>query len=173
VKANISELLEETFLNFRPLAEQRNLEYNLRIPSIPLYAYVDTEALNKILCNLFSNAVKYAATNVEVRLLPFSIASKSFTIEVRNDGFLIPIEKKEKIFQPFFRLKETEKQKGTGIGLALARSLVELHKGILELQLPEQDFNVFRLTLPIHQEKEFVFDEEKTDQPLITEINKD
>ena len=132
VRTNISELLEETFLNFKTLADQKNLLYSLSVSSNPIFAYVDVEALNKILCNLFSNAVKYAREKVYVDLRYFGEEAKTFTIVVKNDGYLIPYEKKDEIFQPFFRLKETEKQKGTGIGLALARSLVELHKGILE-----------------------------------------
>jgi signal transduction histidine kinase len=60
---------------------------------------------------------------------------------------------KEKIFEPFFRLKETDKQKGTGIGLALSRSLVQLHKGVLDIKQPENSLNVFYLTMPINQEE--------------------
>ena len=70
-------------------------------------------------------------------------------IEIRNDGTLIPEDMKEKIFEPFVRLKEATRQKGTGIGLALARSLVELHKGKLFLDKPEEDMNVFVMTVPL------------------------
>jgi signal transduction histidine kinase len=71
----------------------------------------------------------------------------NYTIEFENDGLKIPSEKKEKIFEPFYRLKES-KQEGTGIGLALARSLTELLNG--ELYLRESDDNsiIFVLTLP-------------------------
>ena len=59
----------------------------------------------------------------------------------------------EKIFEPFVRLKKTEKQKGTGIGLALARSLAELHGGRL-VMAEDNLLNVFILSLPIYQEKQ-------------------
>ena len=61
------------------------------------------------------------------------------------------MEMKEKIFEPFFRLKETEKQKGTGIGLALSLSLTQLHKGTLMLKEPENDMNVFAAEIPLNQ----------------------
>ena len=70
-------------------------------------------------------------------------------------AILFLLSMREKIFEPFFRLKETEKQKGTGIGLALCHSLTELHKGILVLKEAENNFNVFSLSLPVHQENEF------------------
>jgi signal transduction histidine kinase/ligand-binding sensor domain-containing protein len=155
VKADITELLEETYLSFRPLAEKKNLRFRLDLPSPRLWASVDIEAFNKILSNLFSNAVKYAESEVLVSLLPSGEGDYFFTIEIRNDGYLIPYDMKEKIFEPFFRLKETEKQKGTGIGLALSRSLTQLHKGILDIKRPEGGLNTFFLTMPVHQDNEF------------------
>ncbi|HSC38070.1 MAG TPA: two-component regulator propeller domain-containing protein, partial [Chitinophagaceae bacterium] len=150
-KEAVSELLEETYTSFKPLAEKKNLRFSLSMPATPLYAFVDADAFNKILANLFSNAVKYSESRVEINLLPFGAGDTYFTIEVKNDGFLVPPAMSEKIFEPFFRLRETEKQKGTGIGLALSRSLTELHKGSLCLRPAENNLNVFSLTLPIQQ----------------------
>lgn len=69
-----------------------------------------------------------------------------------NDGLLIPSELKEKIFEPFFRIKENDKHKGTGIGLALARSLTTLHKGTIELLETENNMNVILLEIPLRQQ---------------------
>ena len=151
-KANISELLEDTYINFKPLAEHKNLQFTFHLPVKPLFAFVDIEAFNKILTNLFSNAIKYSQSKVMVELLDLKVTDSFFTVEIKNDGYLIPMEMKEKIFEPFFRLKETEKQKGTGIGLALTRSLVQLHKGKLDLKEPEKGLNIFYFTMPILQQ---------------------
>jgi len=155
VKTDISDLLRETFSNFQPASEQKNLAFKLEIPRIALQAFVDPEALKKILSNLVNNAIKYAETKVLVQLLPFNSEDTVFTIEIKNDGYIIPYDQKEKIFEPFYRLKETEKEAGTGIGLPLSRSLAESHKGILDLKKPDNNLNVFSLVLPIHQDKEF------------------
>ena len=171
VKADISELLKETFLNFKLLAEQKNLAFAIKLPRAKIYGYIDVEALNKILSNLFSNAIKYADKTVQVHLLPFKAGDNFFTIEIKNDGYIIPYNMRDKIFEPFFRLKETEKQKGTGIGLALSRSLTELHKGILDLKEPENNLNTFLLKLPIHQQNEFDLSEEVKEKTAITEVN--
>ena len=152
VKANITELLEETFIGFKSLADQKNLVFNLSLPKNTLYASVDLDAFNKILNNLFSNCIKYAEKEVRITLKPFSEADKFFIIDFKNDGFIIPDEMRDKIFEPFVRLKETKSQKGTGIGLALSNSLVQLHKGVLELKYPEKNFNYFSLSMPINQE---------------------
>jgi len=146
--------VEDIFLNFKPLAEQKNLDFTLAPLPAKIYALIDVEAFNKILTNVFSNAVKYAKTKVEVAVPAPDNGDKTITIVVKNDGYLIPYEMKEKIFEPFFRLKETEKQKGTGIGLALSRSLTQLHKGILELKEPQNNMNIFYITMPVYQEVE-------------------
>jgi signal transduction histidine kinase len=56
---------------------------------------------------------------------------------------------REKIFEPFYRLKETIKKQGTGLGLALARSLAELHNGKLYLKDTQTGINTFVICLPI------------------------
>jgi ligand-binding sensor domain-containing protein/signal transduction histidine kinase/DNA-binding response OmpR family regulator len=169
VKTDISELLNETYSSFQLAAEEKDIEFRLELPGIALQAFVDPEAVKKILSNLFNNAVKYAETCVHIRLNNFNSEDRLFTILIQNDGHLIPYDLKEKIFEPFYRLKETEKQPGNGIGLPLSRSLAELHKGVLDLTKPENGLNCFVLTLPIHQEKEFKL---HPDEPAL-EINPD
>lgn len=152
IKTNISEFIEDIHSSFRSLAEQKNLDYSIHLPKVDLHAYVDPDALNKIISNLYSNAVKYAQNKVDVRLLLPRKNDNSFSIIIKNDGFLIPYEMKDKIFEPFFRLKETKMLRGTGIGLALSRSLAELHKGNIVLEAPQEKLNVFKLTLPLQGE---------------------
>lgn len=154
VKANVIKLLQQNYTAFEAAAEQRALHMSLYVPAQQFYAYVDIEAIHKILNNLLSNAVKYAVEVVQVELLINT--DSTFSIIVKNDGYLIPAEMKEKVFEPFFRIKDIEKiASGTGIGLSLARSLAELHSGNIELDTGDERFNVFVLTLPVHHEIEF------------------
>jgi ligand-binding sensor domain-containing protein/signal transduction histidine kinase/DNA-binding response OmpR family regulator len=175
VKTDITELLEETYGIFKLAAEQKEIAFKLEVPGIALQAYVDPEALKKILSNLFNNAIKYAVGKVQVKLLHFNSEDTLFKIVFKNDGYIIPFDLKEKIFEPFYRIRETEKQSGTGIGLPLSRSLTELHKGVLDLLQSEGGMNVFVLSLPIHQEKEFKLhadeSELKIEKELIPDIN--
>ena len=159
VKTDINEFLKELFATYTPAAEEKKLSFKLEMPRISLLAYVDAEAFRKILSNLFSNAIKYAESSVIVKLLPFNSDNNVFHIEFKNDGYLIPYEMKDKIFEPFYRLKQTEKQAGTGIGLPLSRSLAELHKGGLQLKRSIDQFNIFLLSIPIHQETEINLDD--------------
>ncbi len=114
----------------------------------------DEEALQKIFNNLISNAVKYADKKTIIQLVQPEESDEFVSIIVSNDGFIIPVEMHEKIFEPFYRMKENIKQKGTGIGLALARSLVELHKGYIYIEARYLNMNTFVVSLPLQTEKE-------------------
>lgn len=80
---------------------------NLDLTVQELYVFVDREALTKIMSNLFSNAVKYAAGSIVVRLQP-SADYETFTIDFINDGVPVPAEMRDKIFEPFYRIKGNE-----------------------------------------------------------------
>lgn len=151
-EVNVTHLLKESYFDFSPLPKKRKLVYTINCPVEDVYALVDEEALNKIFSNLFNNAIKFAIQNVAIRLLPLQKDAHYCYIEFENDGFKIPHEKREKIFEPFYRLSES-KQEGTGIGLALARSLTELLKGDLYLKETTDSSIVFVLCLPMQLEK--------------------
>lgn len=148
-KVNITALLQEVYSNFQPLAKKRDLQYTLLLPDAPVVAWVDEEAFNKILSNLFSNAVKYADKQITVLLFPVQKEGTNLTIEISNDGILIPPNMRERIFEPFYRIRENTKQKGTGIGLTLARSLTQLHQGNLFVKDDTNAMNTFVLCLPL------------------------
>jgi ligand-binding sensor domain-containing protein/signal transduction histidine kinase/DNA-binding response OmpR family regulator len=170
-KTDINELLNDVFSTFRPAAEQKNLNYKIELPRITLQAFVDFEACKKIISNLINNAVKYAESAVKVKLLPFNSDDLLFHIEFSNDGLIIGDENKDRIFEPFFRMESTQKQQGTGIGLPLARSLAELHKGKLELKRHDLQQNTFLLSLPIHQDYEMDLKGENEGDPTDYDLN--
>ncbi|WP_165760445.1 ligand-binding sensor domain-containing protein [Niastella populi] len=148
-KVNITDLLQDVYSNFQPLAKKRNLQYNLILPDAPVVALVDEDALNKILSNLFSNAVKYADSQITAQLYPVQKDDAHFIFEISNDGVQIPAAMREQIFEPFYRIKENIRQKGTGIGLTLARSLTLLHQGQLYVKEDTIVLNTFILKLPL------------------------
>jgi ligand-binding sensor domain-containing protein/signal transduction histidine kinase len=147
-EVNVTKLLQTEFHTFEDLAKRRNLKYILKCDSEDVFAFTDEEALTKIFSNLFNNAIKYAHKKVSIRLLNSSDSS-TFTIEFENDGLIIPIEMRTKIFEPFYRLKETLKQQGTGIGLSLTMSLTELLHGKVFVKDTDDGLNVFVLSLPL------------------------
>lgn len=163
VNVNISKLLEENCSRYQSAMDQKKLELSLHLPKQPFFAYADPEALNKILSNLIDNAVKYGSAHISISM---HIENASFQIEVKNDGALIPSALHQKIFQPFYRIKNHQDQNGTGIGLPLARSLAELHEGSLQIRIEDGRWNCFSLLLPKHHDREFKLNEELTEPQL-------
>ena len=86
---------------------------------------------------------------------------------------LIPDSEKENIFTPFYRLKETEHQQGSGIGLSLARSLAEFHKGTLNYTQTPEGMNRFTLILPKEQEDCYLLTFDKNTENTVTDNTRD
>lgn len=148
---DIGQLSNEVFIRFKALARQKNLKFSITLPSQPIMAAVDAEAMTKICSNLFNNAVKYSATYVDIQLGLLS-GSGSFYIRVNNDGNPIPPELKNKIFEAFFQIDDisVSKKSGSGIGLTLANSLAQLHKGQLYLDTDVTGETSFVVEMPIN-----------------------
>ncbi len=151
VRTNLVELLQETTDRFQESAASQGLLLNWTSSAAELYAYVDREAVTKIFSNLLANAIKYARSSIRIHLRLND--REQIEMDFINDGKPIPEELREKIFEPFYRIPNTEGKTGTGLGLPLARSLAEMHHGTLVLDKPGTDGaqTCFRLLLPLQQ----------------------
>jgi len=147
VEININEMLEETHLRFSQMIQEKQLQFDLLETEKTTLAFVDEEAIKKILSNLFSNAIKYSKKIVSIEL---KLEESNFLIIIKNDGNLIPRELQQRIFEPFYRVPGESQNIGTGIGLSLAYSLAELHHGKLYFE-SEYEMNTFILRMPVYQ----------------------
>lgn len=152
VESNISSMVRNLHLRFSQLIEEREIEFELDLGDKDIFAFVDKEAFKKILSNLINNAIKYSKEKASITLFR---DDKKLTLVVKNDGNLIPFHLKDKIFEPFFRVHEMDGTSGTGIGLSLAHALSQLHNGNIQL-ISDSKINIFELTVPLHQEEEFM-----------------
>ena len=156
LETNISELFRHIHVRFSTTITHSNLNLKVDLGNEDVYAYVDSEAMKKIVSNLFSNAIKYAHHDIEISLLQ---EEENFIMQFKNDGNLIPMHLKDKIFEPFYMIHgmDSPRKSSTGIGLSLASWLVDLHKGILKLEFDDPKMNTFVLQIPIHQAQEINF----------------
>ncbi len=147
-KYPIYELLENICERFRPLIEQRGIEFTLNHQEKDFEAVVDQEALTKIISNLLTNANKFTKDKISLSCKADQ-QSNSFKITVSDNGCGIPEDKKEKIFHPFYQIAGSGKP-GTGIGLNLVKSLVEAHHGFIEVESEIGKGSKFTITLPMN-----------------------
>ncbi|MFA6728188.1 MAG: response regulator, partial [Prevotella sp.] len=170
VQVDIVTLIHDICSRFRDTAEGASLLLNVKSNTKSLYAFIDKEAFTKIISNLLSNAIKYAKANIQL-FITYVENEDQFVIEVSNDGEEIPAELKAKIFEPFFRGESSLHKSGTGLGLPLARSLAEMHRGTLSVEDVVVGFTTFRLCVPINQPNSIRLEEQQsilatTNQPI-------
>ena len=111
----------------------------------------DRARLDQVIGNLLNNAVKYTPPGGHIELAT-RVEGRNLVLVVKDDGIGIPRESLEQIFEPFSQLdRSLEKARGgLGIGLALARRLVQLHEGTLVVESPGAGKgSLFRVTLPV------------------------
>lgn len=151
VSLNVVDILKDEYQRFEAMALSENRHMELILPEFDIYVLADRSSLIKILNNLFSNAIRYSDDKIIIKVEP---GEPDFKIVFLNDGQLVPVELREKIFDPFYQMKkDANALSSSGIGLSLARSLSELHHGSLILE--ERDgMNCFVLRLPVAQNVE-------------------
>lgn len=119
-----------------------------------LYIYIDQTNFDKVLYNLLSNAYKYTPENGEVRLILEKVGGNA-RITVSDNGIGIASDELEKVFDRFYQVSGAQRlyKGGAGVGLNLARSLVELHHGEIHAEKnPEGQGSCFVVTLPLGRE---------------------
>ena len=121
----------------RPLIESRRHALTLGIPEGRLWLSADLTRIAQVVSNLLNNAAKYTPEGGEIELL-VKDAGGEVTITVSDNGVGIPAEMLPRIFDLFTQVEKrgARSQGGLGIGLALARQLVELHGGSIQVESP-------------------------------------
>ncbi len=143
--ANVGQIAEEVIRNFSYAIKERGIIIEKDIPDGETNARIDPEILIKILTNLLANATKYAEKRIRFRM---ETGEKSIRFRISNDGPLIGVDDRERIFSPFFREDRDDLVTGTGLGLPLVRKLAELHHGEVHVDEEDTDWNTLVVEIP-------------------------
>ncbi|MCL6582477.1 MAG: response regulator [bacterium] len=168
---DLAKMAEAAVDSMRPLFEKKGLRFKTHIPAELPLVYADKQKVSQVLTNLLSNAIKFTPAGGEVILeaLP-SVEERSgeesrpegddfVQINVKDTGIGLAEEEIQKIFDKFYQVDDsvTREHSGSGLGLCIARNIVELHHGRMWVKSRKGEGSTFSFTLP------------KADSSLMTE----
>ena len=149
--------VREIFIQFKPLAEAKGLDFQLDLHAEALPVSFDPDKLEKVINNLLSNAVKFTPPGGTVRLST-ALAGPEHAPDGQTAGVLLAVTdtgkgitapEQQHLFERFFQ-SETNRG-GTGVGLSLTKSLVELHDGRIMAESEPNVRTCFTVFLPLEQ----------------------
>lgn len=109
---------------------------------------IDKNLITYVFDNLISNAFKYSQ-NKPAPIIDINLQKNSLLITIKDFGIGIPDNQKQNIFQTFFRASNARRIKGTGLGLFIVRSFIELHDGTVSFNSIENEGSQFIITFPL------------------------
>ncbi len=126
---NLTRMLDQVIFEFQPMLQEKDLRCETSLPKD--FRFVcDSDRMQRVFDNLLRNALNYSFPSTVIRIC-LTDRDKEIELDFENEGNTIPPEKLQRIFEQFFRLDSSRGTKtgGSGIGLAIAREIIELHGG--------------------------------------------
>ncbi len=148
---DLCKMLEQMLFEFEPIAQEHGLTIVKELKHKQAFTLIDNEKIARAFDNLFMNALKYAIKpgmiHIRLRTTPSDIC-----VEIENKGAALSAEEERRLFDRFYKVDHARSNEGghtgAGLGLSIARSIVELHGGTLKLLHRDGSFT-FQLTLPV------------------------
>lgn len=153
-KVNIVELSESVVTSILPYVKARNLEIIFDTTEEEIMMNIDCNKIERVLLNLLSNAIKFSNKGGTIRVNLIK-NDDILRIEVEDNGIGIKEDNLHKIFDKFVQLDSTmtRKNEGSGIGLSIVKSFVELHNGNISVESKINEGTIFTVDLPIVNEE--------------------
>ncbi|MFB5664099.1 DUF2332 family protein [Alteribacillus sp. HJP-4] len=146
-QVNVIRMFEQLTFEFQPLLNEKKLAFQLISPD-KLDIKCDVGKMERVFDNIIRNAVSYSFPDSTITI-EIKEESKGISIRFENEGYTIPEEKVNRIFEQFYRLDSSRGTNtgGAGLGLAIAKEIVELHQGTISVSSSD-DKVVFIIYLP-------------------------
>ena len=148
-QGSINKLIKQTHRDLLPLFQKSKLEIRFDLDnSIPL-VMLDQDRLMQVLCNLFSNAIKF--TQKGSITVSSAMDGNEIRVSVSDTGIGIPTEELTRIFEPFYQSSENQinKEVGNGLGLTISKKIIEAHQGRILVSSELGKGSTFSIYLPI------------------------
>jgi len=133
---NIVSFVKGRATSFDGIAQKKDITLRIKSAREQIEIYFDRDMMMKIITNLLSNAFKFTPEGGEITITIIETNTRSINLKIKDTGTGISDEEVPKLFDRFYQVdsSHTREQGGTGIGLALAKDLVELHHGTIDVK---------------------------------------
>jgi len=152
---DFAQFIDQQVRNFEFLRNKKDIELHINLPDKPFPLWFDPNKMEQVIYNLLSNAFKYTARDGTIFIslnktiqegIDGKIHSEYALLTVFNEGSSIPDDQLETIFERFYKIDQSKE--GSGIGLALTKSLIELHHGSISAKSSDEGVT-FDIVLPV------------------------
>ncbi len=147
-KVDLVQLLQQALGEYDDKIEESNLQFRITQPETPIYAMVDGQKIWRVFENLIGNILKYSLEHSRVYISVSKSDSKGVII-FKNVSKYELNDNEAELFERFKRGDKSRHTDGAGLGLAIAKSIVELHHGVLEI---ETDGDLFKVIVKLKLE---------------------
>ncbi len=145
---DLQEILHEAFDLFSPMAENKSLIFTMSELPTPLPIIGDRGRLQRVVANLLDNAIKYTPEGGTVSISA-TCENSQVVVAFRDTGIGIGREDLTSVFEKFYRTDQSRSTPGSGLGLALARSVVRTHGGEIGVASTPGEGSTFTIRLPL------------------------
>jgi signal transduction histidine kinase len=144
-------IIGDVVSEFSPLAMERKIDLLWSKPEAPILLAGNERGLKAMISSLVDNALKYSPSGTTVTLNAFTGTEKLF-FEINDEGPGIPPEQRPKVFRRFYRYRG-ERALGSGLGLSIAKNVIDFHKGSITLEDGDNGRGLkVKLVLPLFAE---------------------
>lgn len=149
---DLVKILRQEVRSLETTAESRDLRLKLDVPAKPVILSVDEGKLRQVIMNFIDNALYYSRPGTDIRV-SLQVSAKEVTVRVVDHGIGVPARQQAQLFTKFFRADNarTQRPDGTGVGLYLAKMVIDGHNGKLLFASKEGEGSTFGFTLPLEQ----------------------
>jgi PAS domain S-box-containing protein len=151
-RIHLQELIESVVQIQKPEAESKKIDLRIKMPDTPMEIWADRSRMTQVITNLMTNAINYTAQDgrVEIEMSVAAGGARDYALlKVRDTGIGIPRDLLPDVFKPFFRIHDYNA--GMGLGLSIAREIIEMHEGEISVASQVNRGTVFTVRLPLVQ----------------------
>ncbi len=151
---NIDKLIQNALADLKPLADEKSISLQYRPdPGGLSEVFGDRNLIEQVLINLLSNAIKYSPKGASAGV---AVAEQNgiVAVSVQDTGLGIPKEALPRLFEKFYRVRAEDRKDiiGTGLGLSLAKQIMEVHGGTIRVESVHGKGSTFTITIPAYVE---------------------